>query len=115
MIVTVTNVSGATINDLDSRVGSIPGPAGLLATGGARLTPLPYPFGHIGALTDTSASALSMHPRDWRRHITQMRDGFDPRGLWNDLVQRGIVTLATAAETTVAGQIDREEDFIGTI
>lgn len=112
MLVTVTNVSGATINDLDSRSGDIPGPAKLLATGGARLTPLPYPFGHIGALADTASEQLPMHPRDWRHSGTQGRDGFEPSLEWQTLVQRGIVTMATAAETD---RTDEEELFMNAV
>lgn len=112
MLVTVTNTSGGDINDLQTRVGSIPGPASLLATGGQRNNPLPYPFGHIGTLANTGTKQLAMHPRDWRHSHMQAKDGFEPSLQWQQLVQAGTVTLAYASETN---RTDEEELYTNAV
>lgn len=112
MLTTVTNTSGGDINDLQTRTGAIPGPASLLAVGGQRNNPLPYPFGHIGTLADTASEQLPMHPRDWRYEAMQCKDGFEPSLQWQQLVQAGTVTLAYAAETN---RTDEEELFVNAV
>lgn len=109
MLVTVTNASGAAINGLDSFTtdSGQGGPAVLTATGGARKRPLPYPFGHIGSLAASGTKQLPMHPRDWR-HKPVPYESFDAGEQWQQLVQRGIVTLAYASQTRVS---DAEELF----
>lgn len=113
MLTTVTNTSGATINGLDSLTTDIGqgGPAVLTATGGARRTPLPYPFGHIGALANGGTKQLPMHPRDWR-HKDVPYMPHEAGQEWQQLVQRGIVTLSYAAQT---GRRDEEELFTASI
>jgi hypothetical protein len=56
MLVTVTNTSGGTINNL------ITGGSGVSsdAVGGSKNTPLPYPFGHIGSLANGANKQLPM-------------------------------------------------------
>jgi len=94
MIVTITNTSGGTLNDLDVHDG------GSGAVGGQRKDPLPHPFGHIGALTNTSTSILPMHPSDWRyRRVPWLP--MEPREEWNTLVHAGKVTIGLAAQTNV--------------
>lgn len=106
MLVTITNTSGVTLNDLDSYSGGI-GPSSILAVGGQKKFPLPYPFGHIGALANAATKQLAVHPRDYRkRHAAET---FDIGEEWNIMVQGGKVTMAVANETT---RRDIEELFI---
>lgn len=104
MLVTVTNVSGSTINNL------ITGGFGVSsdAVGGSKNMPLPYPFGHIGALAASGTKQLPMHPSDWRHKYVPWTPQ-EPSTLWNQLVQAGIVTLTVAAQSGVR---DSEEKFL---
>lgn len=103
MLVTVTNTSGGTINNL------ITGGAGVSAdaVGGSKNKPLPYPFGHIGSLAAAGTKQLPMHPADWRYKAVPGLT-FEPATEWNQLVQAGVVTLTIADQTTVA---DSEEKY----
>lgn len=109
MLVTITNTSGVTMNDLDSYSGGS-GPSGILAVGGSRKFPLPYPFGHIGALANSGSKQLAMKPRDF--HKRNAAETFEPGEEWNVLVQAGKVTFAIAAEST---NRDPEEEFIAAV
>lgn len=108
MIITVTNTSGVTLNDLDALTGGS-GPSALNAVGGARKFPLPYPFGHIGALAAAGTKILAVKPRDFRKR--NAAETLEPGEEWNQLVQAGRVTFAVAAEST---NRDIEEKYIFT-
>jgi len=110
MLATVENTSGHAINYLDTITGGA-GPATLLATGGQRKYPLPYPFGHIGELADTATKQLPMHNRDWRHKPVPWLP-MEPSIEWQQLVQAGIVTLTFATET---GNRDEEEIYIDAV
>lgn len=110
MLVTVTNTSGRTINKLDTLTGGV-GVSALLAVGGAKKDPLPYPFGHIGELLAAGTKQLPMHPADWRYKSVPWLP-MEPATEWNQLIQGGIVTLATAAE---AARRDAEELFMNAV
>ena len=110
MLVTVKNVSGVTMNDLEAITGGT-GPSAVNAVGGNRLRPLPYPFGHIGALTDTSTKQLPMHPADWTFKIVPSIP-MQPREEWNNLVQAGKVTLTVVAQN---GRRDQFELFMNVV
>lgn len=100
MIVTVQNVSGASINGLDAITGGPGGtPWSLNAEGGQRVKPLPYPFAHVGALANSATSIRPMHLKDLRVKKCANGSSFDASALWQDLVQRGIVTFATADQS----------------
>lgn len=109
MIVTITNTSGVTLNDLDS-ISHGSGPSALLATGGQRKYPLPYPFGHIGALANSGTKVLAMKPRDFAKR--NAAETFDAGEEWNILVQSGKVTFAIAAESP---NRDVEEEFVAAV
>ena len=110
MIVTITNTSGATINDLQTLTGGV-GVSALNAVGGQRNNPLPYPFGHIGALANAATSVLPMHPADWRRkRVPSM--AMQPSTQWNQMVQANTVTIAVAAEP---GRTDSEELYMNAV
>ena len=115
MIVTVTNTSGGDLNALDSISGGV-GTSALLAVGGARKDPLPYPFGHIGDLANAGTSVLPVHSADFRHGAgagnAQMGRGLPMREGWNLLVQAGTVTFAAAAQ---ADAVDVEDVQFGTI
>lgn len=105
MIATLTNTSGATINGPDVHDG------GSGAVGGQRLTPLPFPFRHIGALADTVASVLPMNSRDylykdvpWLTHpaIDEL----------NALIHRGTITLTVATQADVRDLHELAKDTI---
>jgi len=109
MLITVTNTSGVTLNDLDSITGGV-GPSAVLATGGQRKLPLPYPFGHIGALAASATKQLPVHPRDLRKGgPVNASATLSPAEEWNQMVQAGQVTLTLGAESTVN---DYEELFL---
>ena len=101
MLVTVTNTSGGTINNL------ITGGSGLSsdAVGGSKNKPLPYPFGHIGSLANGGTKQLPMHPADWHYKSVPWLP-MEPATEWNQLVQAGVVTLTVADQ---AGVKDSEE------
>jgi len=110
VLLTVTNDSGRTINGLDSITGGT-GSSALLATGGARKDPLPYPFGHIGELADAASKQLPMHVRDWRYKSVPWLPQ-EPSIEWQQLVQAGVVSLAVASETN---QVDEENIFVNAV
>ncbi len=103
MMITVENVTsdnydeGFTINTLDTISGGS-GPSGLLATGGARLYPLPYPFAHVGDLEDGDDVELPVNMRDFRKQ--NHAETFEPGEELNQMVARGLITVAIAADTT---------------
>jgi hypothetical protein len=103
MLVTVTNTSGGTINNL------ITGGSGVSsdAVGGSKNTPLPYPFGHIGSLANGANKQLPMHPADWRYKSVPWLP-MEPATEWNQLVQAGKVTMAFADQASVK---DQEEAY----
>jgi hypothetical protein len=103
VLVTVTNVSAATINNL------ITGGSGVSsdAVGGSKNNPLPYPFAHIGPLAASGTKQLPMHPGDWHYKPVPWLP-LDPATEWNQLVQRTIVTLTVADQTGVR---DSEEKY----
>jgi hypothetical protein len=105
MLVTVTNASAHKINYLDTITGGS-GTAALVATGGQRLYPLPYPFGHIGELAAAGTKQLPMNARDWRHRSVLNGSPMDASVEWQMLVQAGVVTLAVAAEATGINQED---------
>jgi len=109
MIVTLTNISGVTLNDLD-----IVGPSPLVtAKGGQRKYPLPYPFGHIGALANSATSVLPVKLRDLRKGgPVSYAATLSPDEEWNQMIQAGQVTWGIATETTVSGVNDTEEIFV---
>jgi len=117
MLTTITNTTNTvglpsrTINDLDHYTTLGSGPSVTDATGGARKDALPYPFGHIGALAAGATKQLPMHPRDWRYKSVPWLP-FESGEEWQTLVQRGVVSMAFAAET---GRRDQEELFINAV
>jgi len=109
LIVTLTNTSGVTLNALDSvdttTFYSTPSVAGLQATGGGVVKPLPYPFDRIGSLANSATKVLSMHTADWLYKAVPWLPE-TPAMQWNVLVQKGWVTLGIAAESTSQDQFD---------
>lgn len=110
MLVTVTNVSGHSINypAVGEDGTSLPG-GNHPEEATHRNYPLPYPFGHIGTVLAAGTKQLPMHPRDWRYSRSQMMRGMPVSEDWQTLVQRKIVTLTIAAQANVREQ---EELFI---
>jgi hypothetical protein len=117
MLATVTNTTNTvglpsrTINDLDHYTTLGSGPSVTDAVGGARKDALPYPFGHIGALAAAASKQLPMHPRDWR-HKSVPWMTHEAGEEWQTMVQRGVVSLAFAAQT---GRRDQEELFLAAV
>ena len=117
MLTTVTNTTNTvglpsrTINALDEYTTLGEGPAKTVAVGGARKDALPYPFGHIGALAAAATKQLPMHPRDWRYKSVPWLT-HEAGEEWQTMVQRGVVSLAFAAQ---AGRRDQEELFIAAV
>ena len=112
MLVTVTNTSGATINDPQVAEDGIGLPGGEHPEEAThRNSPLPHPFGHIGSLLDTVSLQLPMHPADWN-HKSVPSIAMTPGNKWNLLVNAGTVTMATAAQ---ADNTDQEEEYLGAV
>lgn len=114
MLVTVTNTSGFDLNALDFGEDGI-------STGGNRLKPLPYPFTApnlatlTGKLANAASKQLPVHPRDMRRSLSQSYgngDGQEPAVLMTQMVQKGQITVAIAAQ---ADRRDVEELFIAAV
>jgi hypothetical protein len=113
MLVTIANISGVALNALDSidtaaAYGNNSSVAGLVATGGGVVKPLPYPFAHIGTLAIGASKQLPMNPRDWTYRSVPWIPTV-PAQDWLVLVQKGWVTVTTAAEAT---SVDPEELFV---
>lgn len=113
MLVTCTNTTNTvglpsrTINTLDTYTTLGEGPVKLTATGGAKKDALPFPFAHIGDLAAAATKQLPMQPRDWRhKDVGNSGSPHDASEEWMALIQRGVVSLAFAAET---GRRDAEE------
>jgi hypothetical protein len=112
MLVTVTNTSGATINDPQVAEDGVGLPGGVHPEEAThRNSPLPYPFAHIGSMANAAALQLPMHPADWN-HKSVPSVAQTPGNMWNMLVAAGTVTMATAAQTDSASQ---EEVFLGVV
>ena len=96
MVVTLTNVSALSINYADTYT-SGSGPSGIVAVGGNRVTPLPYPFGHVGTVLSMGTSVMPVHVADFRYKPVPWLPT-EPASDWQFLVQAGIVTLGVAVE-----------------
>jgi hypothetical protein len=110
VLVTIKNLTANPINALDAITGGS-GVSALYATGGARKVPLPYPFGHIGALAAGASYTLPMHPADWRKPFIPWQP-LEPRTEWQQLIQNGIVSFTVAAQPA---RRDAEELFINKV
>lgn len=110
MLVTVTNTSGGDLNKLDEITGGV-GTSALLAVGGSRKDPLPYPFGHIGTLANNGSRQLPMHARDWRYKSVPWLPQ-EPSIEWQTMVQAGKVTLGVVTETN---ETNEEDIFIDAV
>ena len=104
MLVTVQNVSGATIATLGVAEDGV-------AVGGTVEQGLPYPFSHVRDLADTASIQLPMHTADWR-HVSVPWVGEEPLKEWNRLTQAGVVTVAVAAQTDA---VDNEDLFVNAV
>ena len=108
MVVTVTNLSSTlALNELETlTAGTIAttGTATLLAVGGNRVRPLPYPFGHV-TIAASGTSVLAMHQSDW---TYQPIYGLPQRPIdqWNVLIQNGTLTMGFAAQAGVRDPMD---------
>jgi len=118
MLVTVENQLSTRINYLEeiNTAQYLPGnPAGLVATGGNVVQPLPFPFDQVGELAANGLAGddvqRAMHPSDFRRQHN-LHKPMEPREEWNQIIQAGIVTFVIASET---GFTDTEETFIAAV
>jgi hypothetical protein len=114
VIVTVTNLTTRILNRPAASynfpiAGST---AGVYAVSdGALDDALPYPFTKNGTIAASGTKILPVHPRDWRYKCSPAiptTSGED----WNNLVQRGVVSISSAAETT---RRDQEELFLNLV
>jgi hypothetical protein len=106
-LLTVENQLAEAINVPDELTGGV-GVAALLATGGAKSNPLPFPFSHVelAANGDSGDSLqLPINPGDMRHKAVPWLS-HEPREEWNMLVAAGTVTMAFA---TQADAVDAEE------
>lgn len=112
MLITITNTSGGDLNAAAAITGGPDGaPWSLNATGGSKELPLPFPFGHIGTLADAGTKQLPVHMRDWRKR-SAAGASFEASALWQEMVQRGLVTMTMADETA---NTDKETLYIAEI
>lgn len=116
MLVSVTNLSSTlTLNALATTTnGSVAttGVATLVATGGQREYPLPYPFNDI-VLAPSAAFAvpLPINQQDWR-HKPIVGQAFEPVQEWAALISEGLVSMTFSAQ---AGVVDPEDKSTNTI
>jgi len=111
MIATLTNTSGATMNALDTLSIGAAGPAQLTATGGARKSPLPYPFNRNGSVANSGTLVLPVHHADLlHKEVPSLPH--TPRTELNGLIQSGQITVAWAAQTPIR---DVEEKFLNSV
>lgn len=111
MLVTVENQQATDMNALATEDHGV-GTARTIATGGARVDPIPFPFDWVvlqenGHADD--AKQLPMHQQDWtHKQVPWLTH--TPGEEWNTLVQASKVTLAFAAEVGV-----RDSEELGAI
>ena len=113
MLCTVTNLTLNILNDFDTITSPVgfSGPSSLLAVGGSRKRPLPYPFSHV-VLAASGAKELAMNQMDWNhRSVYGMAN---PSVEWNQLIQAGTVSMGFAAQTDIQSGQDLS-DAIDTI
>ncbi len=106
-LVTVENQLSEAINVPDELTGGV-GVAALLAVGGTKSNPLPFPFQHVElAANGSSGDALQLpiNPGDMRHKVVPWLT-HEPREEWNMLVQAGTVTMVFANQ---ADAVDAEE------
>jgi hypothetical protein len=109
MIITITNVSGHSINypAVGEDGASLPG-GNHPEEATHRYYPLPHPFSHVGTIVNGGTKVLGMHPRDWRYSRSEMKRGLPVSERWGQLVQAKIVTIGLGAQ---ANRRDSEELF----
>lgn len=101
-LMTVENQQATDMNYLATETHGT-GTAQTIATGGARVDPLPYPFDWVVLQENGHADdskQLPIHPEDWGHKAVPWLP-LTPREEWNMLVQAKKVTLAFAAQTGV--------------
>ena len=106
-LVTVENQLASAINAPDELTGGV-GVAALLATGGAKKNPLPYPFQHVELAANGAAGdslQLPINPADFRHKAVPWLT-HEPREEWNMLIAAGVVTMVFVAQTDA---VDVEE------
>lgn len=113
MLTTVENVSDDDLNALDE-VDLGDGPSGGVASGGARVNPLPYPFGHVGTLASGDSIDMPTRPSDWHYKPVPSLP-MTPETEWQQLIQAGMVTIVSVAETILAATVNPEEVYLGAI
>lgn len=103
MLVTVTNETSGTINNLQENSGG--------ATGGVRENALPYPFGWIGELAAAGTKQLTMHPGDlYKRDVLNG----SAQMVWEkfqQMIQAGTISVAIADQGTAEGVRALDELF----
>jgi len=99
MLWTVQNLTTRVLNDLDVfSFGS--GTNSIIARGGQRKDPIPYPFGHVvfAKLGDPGdAKTLPVRPRDMAQR-EPFNSPLRPSEEWSGLVQGGVVSIVMTAE-----------------
>lgn len=102
----VTNTSGLVLNVLES------GGTGVSpdAVGGNVTRPLPYPFNRNGSLAIGGARTLGVNVRDFTTREVMCQPEL-PVQDWDNLLQKGWVTLAFAT----ANSVDVQDELIGTL
>ena len=114
MLITITNLTSRTINKLETidTASYLPGnPAGLVASGGNRTDPLPYPFNEVGELAAGASIQRAAHVSDMRKK-NNIHGALSPAEMLQQMVNAGIISLVAASET---GRTDVEEELFGTI
>jgi len=95
MLVTVTNDSGSTINNLQENSGG--------ATGGVRENALPYPFGWIGDLAAAANKQLTMHPGDLYHRSVMNGSAQMAWEKFQQMIQAGTISVAIADQGAADG------------
>ena len=103
MLVTVTNESAATINNLQENSGG--------ATGGVRDNALPFPFGWIGDLAAAATKQLTMHPGDLYKRSCLNGSAQMAWEKFQQMIQAGTISVAIADQGAADGVRALDELF----
>ena len=103
MLVTVTNETAGTINNLQENSAG--------ATGGVRENALPFPFGWIGDLASSGTKQLTMHPGDLYHRSVMNGSAQMAWEKFQQMIQAGTISVAIADQGSALGVRALDELF----
>lgn len=109
-VATVTNTSGLVLNALETG-GSGVSPD---AVGGNVARPVPFPFGSNGSYAIGGNKVLPVRERDLIVRQQPQQPSM-PADSLNEMIQKGWITVAYAADASAGGGLDTEDELIAAI